>query len=201
MVKADNPESAASSEDELKVTAYASAYLQAYAETIDRYYADVLQELINLGVAVRTLPLYGRRLGVDVGATAAITGCDFYMFFIDAAQTPMVRLKQQPEQLDTVADVRNWLDLRSSELAEPVIMEGGDFSRFDTEYWEDQARSVHGPGAGRRDGDRAAAALPRLLGEHPWHGGCTRLSLGPSPRVRGGPALPGTGPARSATGT
>ncbi|TDD34214.1 hypothetical protein E1287_17110 [Actinomadura sp. KC06] len=169
---AGNAQGAARAEDELKVATYASDYLQVYTETIDRYYAAVLQELITLEAAADMLPLYDRRLGVDTGVVAAHAATDFYLFFVDAAQVSVVRVEQLSGRLDAewthtaaydrrLADVRQWLNLRLPELAEPVNMPHTDFSSFDTDYWQTQARE-HGAAAARRDADRAAANLPRL---------------------------------------
>lgn len=60
-----------------------------------------------------------------------------------------------------MAQVREWLNLRAPDLAEPVIVPGADIARFPIQYWRVQARA-HGAGAARRDGARAAARLPRL---------------------------------------
>lgn len=168
----DNPQDAARTEDEVMVATYASDYLQVYTETIDRYYATVLQELNNLDAAAESLPLYGRRLGVDTGVVAVGAAHDFYLFFVEAAQLSVVRLERLPGHLDAewtraaayerrLADVREWLDLRLPEFAEPVNMASTDFFSFNRDYWSTQARE-HGAGAGRRDGNRAAAMLPRL---------------------------------------
>jgi Restriction endonuclease len=66
-----------------KLRAYASAYLEAYRQTVDDHYDRAYREVEEMGRGREVFPLYGRALGKTVALTALTTEDDFFLFFLD----------------------------------------------------------------------------------------------------------------------
>lgn len=175
MVQGSNPV-AADSDDMARVVTYASLFLKAYTETIDRHSPEVLRELDYLGLTRDHLPHHRLQLGDGVGIVVATAEHDFYLFFVRSTRRSAPRHVRLPDKFDedwtnAVPYERRWdsvrelLELEQPEIGEPVNLPMTNFFAFNDIYLRSAA---HGNGVSRaqRDAIRARERLPHLREEN-----------------------------------
>jgi len=165
---------ASAAEVEIKVTAYAEAFLQSYNSTVHANYGAVARELEALGQRSRLFPLYSRQLGKDTGLVLISSDFDFYLFFIDE---PGVAFKawqhigaddhfdqgwtfHTPDDM-RARSVREHLGLSEQAVLGLVNIPGTNFIELTAEAMVRDA-AFHGSSHANRDGAAAEDQLPTL---------------------------------------
>src|SRR6266545_5820187 len=157
-------------------------FLKNYTEAIDINFPGALHRTRELGMDAAYFPLHARTIGTDVAVAALFTPNDFYMFFVadrdkdiaiwedvdDAPEfnrdwtfnTPDEMRSEQA--LDHLGVSRSSI-LPPSDRYDSINIPGTNFIAQPIESIVLDARS-HGTVVGNEAGQRAEAALPRLLG-------------------------------------